>query len=55
MWTGRTNPEKRERERERERVEMHFRFDMKDMFNDMTLAFSQLFKIEAKLLLIMLS
>ena len=52
---GRINKGERERrERERER-EMHFEFDMKDMFNDMTLAFSQLFKIEAKLLLIMLS
>ena len=46
---------RRKREREREREEMHFEFDMKDMFNDMTLAFSQLFKIEAKLHLIMLS
>ena len=46
---------KRIRMRERERVEMHFEFYMKDMFNDMTLPFSQLFKIEAKLLLIMLS
>ena len=43
-----------DRERERER-KMHFESYMKDMFNDMTLPFSQLFKIEAKLLLIMLS
>ena len=52
---GRIKRRERERERVRERNEMHFEVDMKDMFNDMTLAFSQLFKIEAKLLLIMLS
>ena len=52
---GRIKREERKSEREREREEMHFEFDMKDMFNDMTLAFSQLFKIEAKRLLIMLS
>ena len=52
---GRIKREERKRERKREREEMHFGFDMKDMFNDMTLPYSQLFKIEAKLLLIMLS